>query len=161
MQARISSVALLNQALYQSGRYKTVQLADYLRQVATQVFRAQAPDSGAIRLTLDLEPVEVETAQAIPCGLIVNELITNGLKHGFEAGGGGDISVSLRRASDGPVRIRVADSGPGLPQEFATKRTASLGLQLVGDLAKQLRGNLEVGPGSVFAVTFTPAIGEA
>lgn len=161
MQARISSVALLNQALYQSGSYKTVQLADYLRQVATQVFRAQAPDSGAVRLALDLEPVEVETAQAIPCGLIVNELITNSLKHGFADGGGGDISVSLRRAPDGPVRIRVADSGLGLPQDFATERTTSLGLQLVGDLTKQLRGAFDVGPGSAFAVTFTPAMGEA
>jgi|CXWL01.1.fsa_nt_gi PAS domain S-box-containing protein len=163
MQARISSVALLNQTLYQSGSYTTVQLADYLKQVATQVFRAQGPDSAAVRLALDLAPVEVQTAQAIPCGLIVNELITNSLKHGFADGSAGDVSVSLRRGTDGSVNIRVVDSGVGLPQDFATRRITSLGLQLVGDLSKQLRGSLDIGPagpGSAFTITFVPTADE-
>lgn len=156
MQARIRSVALLNETLYRTGSYATVKLADYLKQIATHVFRSQNADAEAVRLVLDLEPVEVETAQAIPCGLIINELLTNSLKHAFNAGGQGEVRVSLRAAAGGEARLSVSDTGAGLPGDFASRGEDSLGLQLVSDLAKQLMGDLEVGPGATFTVTFVP-----
>lgn len=154
MQARIRSVVLLNEALYKTESYSRVRLADYLSQIATHVFQAQNARVGAVRLVMDVEPVEVETKQAIPCGLIVNELMTNSLKHAFSDGRAGEIRVTLRRIADRTVRLKVSDSGPGLPGDYAERQTHSLGMQLVSDLARQLLGTLAVGPGAAFSIEF-------
>lgn len=153
MQQRIHSVVVLNATLYETGNYTSVRLAEYLKRAATHVFSALAPKTGNVRLVLDLSPVEVATAQAIPCGLIVNELITNSLKHGFP-GGSGEVRVSLNPLEDGKAQLRVSDTGIGLPEDFRTRRTGSLGLQLVDDLARQLLGAVEVGPGASFTIVF-------
>ena len=158
MQARIHSVLLLNETLYKAERYSWVALDDYMRQMATHLFRAQNPKPDGVRLVLELEPVQVHTDQAIPCGLIVNELMTNSLKHGFPGEARGEVRVSLTRELNGAVRLRVGDTGIGLPDDFETRRSASLGLQLVSDLARQLQGELEVGPGAAFSVTFRPRL---
>ena len=154
MQTRIQSVVLLNETLYKTSSYARVKLADYLRQIATHVFQAQNSNSGSVGLNLDLEAVEVETGQAIPCGLIVNELLTNSLKHAFPNGRSGAVRVVLRQQGDGSVLLRVSDTGAGLPEDFASRQSNSLGLQLVSDLARQLLGALDVGPGATFTITF-------
>jgi PAS domain S-box-containing protein len=156
MQSRIRSVVLLNETLYKTASYTRVNVADYLREIATHVFRAQQPDVAAVALVLELEPVEVETAQAIPCGLIVNELITNALKHAFPDGRRGEVRVGLRQEPGGSIRVSVSDTGVGLPDDIASRQRDSLGLQLVSDLAHQLLGTLDIGPGAAFAVTFPP-----
>ncbi len=153
MQARISSVALLNEVLYKTGSYSHVHLANYLRQIANHLVQAQASRTGAIRLTMDLGPMSVETRQAIPCGLIVNELLTNSLKYAFPGGRSGEIRISLERDQD-TARLRVSDDGQGLPADFATRRTRSLGLQLVSDLARQLGGTLDVRAPAEFTISF-------
>ena len=110
---------------------------------------------------LDLAEVQVTLDQATPCGLLVNELISNCLKHGFPGDHPGRIRVELRLVDGGPQLIlRVSDTGKGLPADFAARQRDSLGLQLVADLAKQLRGALEIGPEATFTVAFTPAPGE-
>ena len=154
MQARIQSVVLLNEVLYKTESYSRVKLDDYLKQIATHLLRAQNANTGAVRLVLDLAAVEVETREAIPCGLIVNELMTNSLKHAFPGGRSGEIRVSLHAGAEGTIQLRVSDTGAGLPAAFATRQRTSLGLQLVSDLARQLRGALEVGPESSFTVSF-------
>lgn len=156
MQARIHSVVLLNKVLYRTESYARVKLADYLRQIATHLFQAQNDSTGEVRLVMELRPVEVETGQAIPCGLIVSELVTNSLKHAFAGGRSGEVRIGLQREADGPVRLRVSDTGAGLPANFAARQGHSLGLQLVSDLVKQLLGTLEVGPGATFTITFLP-----
>jgi two-component sensor histidine kinase len=156
MQARIHSVVLLNEALYRTESYAQVKLADYLGKIATHLFQAQTAHTGAVRLVLDLGPVEVATGQAIPCALIVNELITNSLKHAFAGGRSGEIRVGLKQEADETIRLRVSDTGVGLPQDFVGKQRDSLGLHLVSDLTKQLRGTLEIGDGASFTVTFSP-----
>lgn len=158
MQTRIHSVLLLNETLYKTQHYSRIQLADYLGGVATHLFRAQNPDPDAVRLVLALDPVELDTDQAIPCGLIVNELMTNSLKYAFPFGARGEIRVGLKQESSGMGRLSVSDTGVGLPADFEARRGESLGLQLVGDLAKQLQGTLEVGPGPTFIVTFMPRL---
>ena len=158
MQGRIQSMALLHETLYRSATFGAVDLGAYLRQLANQSFRALNAKPGFIQLDLDLASAQVKFDQAIPCGLLVNELISNGLKHGFPGGHIGGISVELQPVAGGLLRLSVSDTGVGLPENFESKRGQSLGLQLVSDLARQLGGRLEVGRGpgmgAVFAVTF-------
>lgn len=156
MQTRIQSVVLLNETLYKTESYTRVNLSHYLKEIATHVFQAHRSNVRDVRLALDLEPIEVETRQAIPCGLIVNELLTNTLKHAFGGGHTGEARVSLHRETDGRLRLQVSDNGPGLPDDFGSRLRDSLGLQLVKDLARQLVGTLEVGPGATFTITFPP-----
>ena len=159
MQGRIRSMALLHEMLYRSSDFAGVDLADYLRQLATQLFRALNTRFGAIRLHLELESITLGIDQAIPCGLIVNELLTNSLKHAFSDGREGEIRIGLVRTPAGPVQLDVSDNGVGLPADLAGLRTSSLGLQLVTDLARQLHGKLAFstpGTGAVFTITFAP-----
>lgn len=155
MQGRILSMAALHEMLYRTGNFASVDLAGYLSQLATQVFRTHNVAPGNVTLSLDLTPVQLEIDQAIPCGLIVNELISNSLRHGFMDARTGEIRLSLKRDGD-QVRLEVVDDGAGLAGDFQGRRGKSLGLQLVNDLARQLGGGLEVGPGpaATFTVTF-------
>lgn len=108
-------------------------------------------------LRLELEPAHLEIEQAIPCGLIANELASNSLKHGFPDGQTGEVRIRLRSEDDGrQLRLTVSDSGIGLPPDFDPGHKRSLGLQLVSDLARQLQGQLHIGlgPGAVFDVNF-------
>jgi len=161
MQGRIRSMALWHELLYRSGTFAAVDLGAYLRALITQSFRALVASPGAVRLQLDLASVHVEMDQAMPCGLLVNELVSNSLKHGFPAGRTGKLRVEVQRVDDGPqLRLRVSDTGVGLPDDFETKRATSLGPQLVTDLARQPGGTLEIGtgPDAMFTVTFTPQV---
>ena len=169
MQGRIRSMALLHESLYRSGVFATIDLGAYLGQISTQSFRTLAATPGAVQLRLDLASVAVEMDQALPCGLLVNELVSNCFKHGFPDGRTGEVRVELQPVPGGPQwRLRVSDTGVGLPADFAARRDQSLGLQLVSDLARQIGGTLETGsgPGAAFTVILTltppkaqPAIG--
>jgi|JI10StandDraft_1071094.scaffolds.fasta_scaffold139973_2 two-component sensor histidine kinase/PAS domain-containing protein len=146
MQDRIQAMAMLHQALYQTGDFARVDLAPYLSRVSTQLCRTHLSSPSPVRLELDLSPVHVRLDQAIPCGLIANELVSNSLKHAFPDGRAGVIRLSLRRTGEGYVRFEVSDTGIGLPSDFLERKGDTLGLQLVGDLARQLGGGLEIGP---------------
>ena len=161
MQGRIRSMALVHETLYRSGNFAGVELHRYLQQVATVAFRAQAITGGNVRLVLDLDPVTASMDLATPSGLLVNELISNCVKHGFADGAGGEVRVALHPADGSPSeparwRLRVSDTGVGLPADFEQRREQSLGLQLVSDLTRQIGGELviERGPGAAFSVTF-------
>jgi two-component sensor histidine kinase len=162
MQGRIRSMALLHELLYRSGLFAALDLGGYLKQVATQALRMQAIHTGAVQLQLDLAPVKAGVDQATPCGLLVNELISNCVKHGFPQGRNGVVLVQLQAVEGagvaGLLRLCVTDTGIGLPLDFEARRNHSLGLQLVSDLIGQLGGTLMIGPvggpGAVFAVTF-------
>lgn len=114
-----------------------------------------------VRLQFDMGKVEIGMDQAAPCGLLVSELISNCFKHGFPDDCSGNIRIELKAVNgDGLWRLCVSDTGVGLPLDFEAKQQSSLGLQLVGDLCKQIRGTLQVGltpgaaSGASFAVTF-------
>jgi two-component sensor histidine kinase len=147
-------MALLHETLYRTGDFGRVEFAAYLRALATQLVRGQRtrPD---VRVTLDLLPTLMSIDQAVPCGLIVNELLTNSLNHAFADGRAGEIKIALHQA-DGRVRLAVSDDGVGLPEDLEQRRGESLGLQIVSDLVRQLGGVLTIGPAPapVFAVVF-------
>lgn len=159
MQTRISAMALLHETIYRSESFVALDLSSYLNQLATQFFRAQVRD-GSIRLNLDTggaaQPVAID--QAVTCGLLVSELMTNTIKHAFPAGRGGEVKIGLAAAEDGAVRLTVSDDGVGLPADLAARQANSLGLLLVNDLARQLGGSLQTASegGASFSVTFHP-----
>jgi two-component sensor histidine kinase len=170
MQGRIRTMALLYETLYRTGRFASVNLADYLKHIASQVFRAQS--HGAVQLQLVLNPVQVNMDMATPCGLLVNELISNGLKHAFPDGRQGVLSVSLQPVRQSPEPnqtwcLRVSDNGVGLPADFEQRRGQSLGLQLACDLARQLGSVLDIQAapdattGASFSVLLTPSSSDA
>jgi len=157
MQNRVKAMALLHERLYRSENYLEVDLGDYLRQLATQLLRAQAARQDSIRLHCELVATPVGVDEAISCGLLTNELLSNCLKHGFPNDRSGTIHLELQRVADeSRLCLRVFDTGVGLPPDFAERMNQSLGLQIVSDLARQLHGELVIAPGPVasFAVTF-------
>ena len=158
MQNRILAMASLHEALYRSNSFAQVDLASYLKELTTQLQRSLVASPGQIAFHLDLLPVGLDLDQAVPCGLIVNELVSNALKHGFPDGRRGTVRVEAAWVSEGLLRLRICDDGIGLSPDFAELRVKSLGLQLVADLARQLGGSLVIGPGpgAVFEVTFRP-----
>jgi PAS domain S-box-containing protein len=160
MQGRIRSMALLHESLYRSGTLASVHLGPYLGELAKQVFQTQQLHPG-VRLSLEMGHVAVGMDQALPLGLLVNELVANCLKHAFPDDRTGEVRVSLQaQGSDPRWCLQVADTGEGLPPNFEAQRAQSLGLQLVNDLTQQLGGALEItsqpGVGAVFSVLFRP-----
>ncbi len=160
MQGRIRSMSLLHESLYRSGRFASVDLGDYLAELAANAFKSQLIVAGTVRLRLDLASVTVDIDQAIPCGLLANELISNCLKHGFPEGHEGDVTIELKQiqTTTASWRFSVSDTGVGLPPDFEDRRKHSLGLQLVSQLTAQMNGELQIEAGrplgSKFTVTF-------
>jgi PAS domain S-box-containing protein len=159
MQNRIMAMAALHEALYRSGNFAQVDLAAYLKQLSGELSRSLSLGPGRVAFRLDFASVGVDLDQAVPCGLILNELASNALKHAFPNGRSGEVRVELVWLEDGVLLLRISDDGVGLPADFEARREKSLGLQLVSDLAKQLQGAFRVvpGPRAVFEVTFIPS----
>jgi len=162
-QDRVRSMALIHEHLYRSENLAAVDMASYLTSLCQQLFRTLAVTPDKIHLRLELASVSLGVDQAIPCGLLINELVTNAFKHAFPAGRGGEVRVELQPLKDGQGwRLRVADDGVGLPPGFDVQTRNSLGLKLIADLTGQLGGTLAINPGgsacgAVFEVTLTPA----
>jgi len=97
-----------------------------------------------VQLNSDLEPIIMGADLAIPCGLILNELISNAFKHGFPDGVGGEIRLTLRNGADGKCSLFVEDSGGGIPEDLDVNTSKSLGLRLVRSLTQQIRGSFDV-----------------
>lgn len=155
MQGRILSMALLHEALHQSTSLAHLNLGHYLSHLARQVFRSLAP-AGNLRLDLDVSDIEVDPDQAIPCGLLVNELVSNAIKHGFPGGRLGVVRLVLQSDGANRVRLEVSDDGVGLPPNLAERRASSLGLHLVTVLARQLNAELTTTSiaGTQFSLSF-------
>jgi two-component sensor histidine kinase len=143
-QNRIQSMALLHEILYQSDDLAVVDFSKYVRRVADHLFRSYGADNRQIRLHTKLETVGLELDDALPSGLLISEVISNSLKHGFPDGREGEIRIVLRRQSANTVLLALSDNGVGLPDELDWTATKTLGLRLVRTLAGQLRGNLEI-----------------
>ena len=161
---RVRSMALVHEKLYQSTDLARIDFAEYIGSLLGYLWRAHGTAVGAVRLTLDLEPVSLSVDIAVPCGLILNELASNALKHAFRGRATGEVTVSLRGITDGRVSLRISDNGVGLPAGLDWRQTRSLGLRLVQMLAGQLDAKVEKSgnSGTEFEVTFSnpPPAGE-
>lgn len=151
---RVQAIALIHEKLYQAHDYARVPFADYVRSLVASLWEMGGTD-GHVRLELTLEELELPVDQAIPCGLILSELVGNALKHGYPGGRSGTVKVSLQ-ASQQRVLLTVCNDGLGLPAGFTQHGSSSLGLQLVETLARQLQGSLSVerGAETAFKLSF-------
>jgi two-component sensor histidine kinase len=143
-QNRIHSMALLHEILYQSEDLAVVDFPKYVRRMVEHLFRSYGVDNRRIRLRTELESVGLELDDALPCGLLISEVISNCLKHGFPQGREGEVRILLRRQSPTTVSLVLADNGVGLPGNLDWRASRSLGLRLVRALAQQLRANLDI-----------------
>jgi two-component sensor histidine kinase len=143
-QNRIQSMALLHEILYQSEDLAVVDFSKYLRRMVDHLFRSYGVDNRQIRLHTALDAVGLELDDALPSGLLISEVVSNSLKHGFPEGRKGEVRIILRRESPTRVSLVVSDDGVGLPEHLDWTKSRSLGLRLVRVLAQQLRANLDI-----------------
>jgi len=155
-QGRVQSMALIHEQLYNSGDLAQVDFAGYVRQLSGGLFRSFGADPTKIELKLDLEDVTLAIDKAVPCGLIVNELISNALKYAFSDGNSGTLCISNSVMPDHTMTLTIADDGPGIPPEVGLWNTPTLGLRLVRMLARQLDGEVSLAgpPGASFCIRF-------
>jgi PAS domain S-box-containing protein len=144
-QRRIRSMALIHERLYQSADLSRIEFSQYLDNLANRLLHSYQVDSDRVRLNLHSEQVFLNINTAIPCGLIVNELISNALKHAFPNGRRGEVAVELRRNESGEFLLRVSDDGVGFPKALDFRRTETLGMQIVVTLVDQIDGTIEMG----------------
>jgi PAS domain S-box-containing protein len=156
-QNRIRSMALIHERLYRSADLSRVDFGHYVNELITFLVRSYARDSRLFTLHVDVQEVSLGVDVAIPCGLILNELVSNCLKHAFPHGRQGEILVMLRKEREGYL-LRVRDDGIGLPPDIDVKKAESLGLQLVETLSTQIGATVEVatapGQGTTFSIEF-------
>jgi PAS domain S-box-containing protein len=155
-QQRIQSMALIHEILYQSRDLGKINMADYVRTIAPHLVRSYHTNEAQIALTIDADEAYVDVNTAIPCGLLLNELISNCLKHAFPDGRRGEVSILLRSDPAGQVTLSVGDDGVGFAADVDFRNSDTLGLQLVSSLVQQLQGTITMarGSGCVFTVTF-------
>ncbi len=140
-QNRIKSMALIHEELYKSKDLANIDFDDYIKNLAKSLFRSYGISNGRIALKIDVEEVSLGIDTAIPCGLIINELISNSLKHAFPDDREGEIKIVLRLTDEDEIELTVSDNGVGIPEDLDFKKTESIGLKLVTNLAeKQLHG---------------------
>jgi PAS domain S-box-containing protein len=155
-QDRIRSMALVHEGLYRSSDLARIDFAEYARSLAARLSSLYATRGRTIAFHIDIKDIDLDVNRAVPCGLIVSELVSNALKHGFPEPTKGEIRIRMVRDKRGCLRLSVADSGIGFPAEIDFRKTNSLGLQIVNDLVQQLNGSirLKANGGTTFIIRF-------
>jgi PAS domain S-box-containing protein len=143
-QNRVRSMAMIHEQLYSSGDLARIDFHRYVSDLTSYIFRTYSTRAGKISLTMDVQPVALGIDRAIPCGIIINELVTNALKHAFPHESGGTIHIRLVKAGDQEVLLTVEDDGVGIPEGLDPEKSSSLGLELVQTLVEQLKGKVSI-----------------
>ncbi len=143
-QSRIRSMALIHEKLYRSEDFTQVNFAWYIQSFSTHLFQTYFVDSTKIKLNMDLDDIKIDINKAIPCGILINELVSNSIKHAFPSGRKGEIKIRLKQTKARRVSLAVKDNGVGFPKNIDFRKPETLGLQLINDLSKQIRATLRV-----------------
>lgn len=151
---RVKSMAKVHERLYQSEDLSSIKFAEYGSSMLTDLFSSHRTSPG-IRLKIDIEDVSFNMETAIPCGLIINELVSNSLKYAFPDGQG-EIVVGLNHYQDKKFCLTITDNGVGIPEDIDFKNTESLGFRLTNNLTQQLEGKilLDRSNGTKFTIIF-------
>ena len=152
-------MALIHERLYQSTDLKRIDFGEYITSLAHELFHAYVADPSLIELKINVDDIFLDINTAVPLGLIVNELITNSLKHAFPEGKTGEINVDFHPIDD-HYEFIVKDNGIGFPEDLDYQNTDSLGLQMVNSLTDQIDGEiiLERSSGTEFKITFIDSV---
>jgi two-component sensor histidine kinase len=156
-QQRVHSMALIHELLYGNEHLDRIDFSEYARQLVEGLYAQSAGAPGQISIGMELDPIELGIERAVPCALILNELLSNACKYAFPDGRNGRILVRFRECAPGSLELAVEDDGIGLPAgRLAARNTKSLGLRIVGILTRQLDGSIdqEAGPGTRIALRF-------
>jgi two-component sensor histidine kinase len=155
----VQSIASIHELLYRSDSFSSIKLAAYARQIVPGLIRFYGLQE-TIEVTISGEDAFLELERAVPYGLLLNELVSNSCKHAFASRKSGTLSISFEH-HEREIEVTVTDNGVGLPAGFDYQRANSLGLQLVRNLARQLRGTVQIesssGNGTVVRVSFPDA----
>ena len=156
-QNRVKSMALIHEQLYGSSDLAKIDFGRYVQGLTANLFDAYGIDPARIRLTVHADDIALGVDMAVPCGLIINELVSNALKHAFLPEAGGTIDIAIRTLNAGRIEIVVADDGIGLVEPPADAEKKSLGLRLIDTLTTQLGGTLALTTenGTRFTITLT------
>jgi two-component sensor histidine kinase len=148
-------MALIHEKLYRTDNLAQIDLGEYIRDLAFYLFRAYDAKSKELSFCLEASPVYIGIDTAVPCGLIINELVTNALKHAFPNGNGGEIRIGLQTSPNNQLTITIRDNGVGFPLTTDLSQSKSLGLQLVNTLVSQLEGviTMQQQDGAEFRIT--------
>ncbi|MGA7628372.1 MAG: PAS domain S-box protein [Methanoregula sp.] len=154
-QRRVRSMALVHEKLYQSKHLGFINVAEYLKSLTSELQESYVVQT-EVKFEVDVENININLDTAIPCGLIINELLTNSLKYAFKGRSSGTLGISLHLSPDHRFTLKVSDNGTGLPKNFDLKSTATLGMQLVQVLVRQLGGEITITSqqGTTFTITF-------
>lgn len=155
-QNRIRSMALIHEKLYQSKSLAQIDFTDYIRNLVSNLFSSYNVSANLVRLKLDICALSLNIDTAIPCGLLINELVSNALKHAFPNERPGEIRIVLEEIPENQLHLVIRDDGIGLPDGLELQQSNSLGLRLVRALTRQLVGtmNAYTDGGAVFELTF-------
>ncbi|PWB50697.1 MAG: hypothetical protein C3F06_11555 [Candidatus Methanoperedenaceae archaeon] len=156
-QNRVSTMALIHEKLYRSGDLARIRFAEYIEELTSNVFASYGVNSDKIGLKINVGDVFFDINTAIPCGLIINELVSNSIKHAFPDGRNGEINIKLQPEADEKYLLTVSDNGKGFPSDLDFRNSSSLGLKLVITLTKQLSGTIELNrsAGTSFIIKFS------
>lgn len=154
---RVSSMALIHENLYKASDLGHINFEEYIKTLTKHLLYSYDVDVDAIHLKVNVQDVFLNVQKGIPCGLIINELVSNVLKHAFPKGRAGEVEVSLRPEGDATYKLIVKDNGIGFPKNLDFRNTKSLGMQLVTMLVDQLEGTIELNrvDGTEFVIHFS------
>lgn len=155
-QNRIKSMALIHERLYQSKDLANIDFGEYSNRLIRQLFSSYKAGTKRISYSISIHEIFLDINTAIPCGLIINELVTNALKHAFINSEEGKIDISLHMKKPNSCKLIVSDNGIGFPEKLDFRATETLGLQLVVTLVEQLNGKITLlkSNGTRFKITF-------
>lgn len=155
-QNRIRSMALVHEKFYRSKDLAKIELDKYIQEVAIHLFQTYGIDQDIIKLTTEMDKVYIDINRAVSLGLIINELLSNSIKHAFPNNKKGEIQIRLQKIKNGNYELVISDNGIGIPKNSDFLNTRSLGMHLVNDLVKQIEGhiNLKRERGTSFQITF-------
>jgi two-component sensor histidine kinase len=145
-QLRIQSMSIVHEMLYQSKTLSEIEMDSYIEKLVRVITNTLQPEDKDIDVNVSSEDFWLNINQAIPCALIVNELVTNSFEYAFEGRGSGQLDVTIAKKED-MVRVQVRDDGIGLPENFEEMRKTSLGMSLIENLTKQLETEIEIDSG--------------
>jgi two-component sensor histidine kinase len=154
---RIRSMALVHETLYASANLSKIDMRAYIRALTRQLIRSYAADH--VVVTLRIEPVALAIDTAIPCGLVLNELVSNAFRHGFPGRREGEVVIELGRMDEDRCLLAVRDTGIGIPLHEDASHARGLGLCLIDALVSQLQGHvhLDRARGTAYRIDFPPA----